>query len=233
METRSEVDRLRKVYREYAVRGFGQSKWSPANKGNQAVLEECHLKIRELLQQTGFFPLENRRILDVGCGTGERLAAFEDLGARPENLFGVDLIPDRIRVARQNHRRIAFQLANAEALPFADRTFDLVIVFTVFTSILNRRMAANVCSEINRVLVSGGAVLWYDFRMHNPLNRHVRGISRKQIQSLFPGFKPFLETISLLPPLARRLGRLTNLLYPTLGSFPILRSHYLGVLTKP
>ncbi len=233
METSVEVNRLRRVYREYAVRGFGESRWSLANRGNQAVRDECHFKSREALQQAGFFPLENRRILDVGCGTGERLAAFADWGARPEQLYGVDLIPDRVSAARQKHPRLTFQLANAEAIPFADGAFDLAMVFTVFTSILSRQMTANVCREINRVLVRGGGVLWYDFRMHNPLNRHVRGISRDRIQEMFPGFKLRLETISLLPPLARRLGRLTHLLYAPLSSFPFLRSHYLGVLTKP
>ena len=232
METNVEVDRLRKVYREYSVRGFGRSKWSQANKGNHAVLDECQGKIREALEKSGFFPLENRRILDVGCGSGERLAAFADWGARLDNLFGVDLIPDRIQAGRQNHPHITFQLANAEALPFANGTFDLVTVFTVFTSILDRQMAANVCREISRVLLCGGAVIWYDFRMRSPLNRHVRGISRGQIQNMFPGFKINLASISLLPPLARRLGRLTRLLYAPLSSLPFLRSHYLGVLTK-
>ena len=233
METRSEVDRLKEVYRGYSVRGFGQSKWSAANRGNQAILKELNLKMREALRRTGFFPLGKLRILDVGCGAGEHLAVFAEWGASQQNLFGIDLIPDRIRAARRNSPRITFQLANAEALPFADRSFDLVSVFTVFTSILNDRMAVNSCREINRILSGGGAVLWYDFRMDNPFNQHVRGISRKHIQNLFPGFAISLETISLLPPLARRLGSLTNLLYPCLRSFPFLRSHYLGVLTKP
>lgn len=233
METRSEVDRLQAVYREYAARGFGQSKWSSANEGNQAIRDECQRQLRELLRRTAFLPFADRRVLDVGCGAGERLAAFENFGARPENLSGVDLIPDRIRAARQNYPRINFELANAETLPFADGTFDLVSVFTVFTSILDRRMAANICGEIVRVLAPGGGVIWYDFRLNNPLNRHVRGISRRRIQNLFPGFKMNLKTISLLPPLARRLGRLTHRLYPPLSSVPFLRSHYLGVLIKP
>jgi ubiquinone/menaquinone biosynthesis C-methylase UbiE len=233
METRAEVDRLQEVYRDYAIRGFGKSKWSPANRGNQAILNECHRKLREALEKAGFFPLETRRILEVGCGTGSRLAAFEEMGAQPENLFGVDLIPDRINAARQLYEGITFKLANAEALPFADGSFDLVAVFTVFTSILNRQMMANVSREITRVLNAGGGVIWYDFRMNNPVNRHVRGILRKQIRNLFPDFRLNLQTISLLPPLARRLGRLTNLLYPPLSSVPFLRSHYLGILTKP
>ncbi|HWX21804.1 MAG TPA: class I SAM-dependent methyltransferase [Candidatus Binatia bacterium] len=233
METRSEVDRLQEVYREYAFRGFGQSKWSLANQGNQAAWGECRRELQELLKQTGFFPLQHRRVLDVGCGTGDRLAGLMELGAAPENLFGVDLIPERIRVAQQHHPRVTFQLANAETLPFADGIFDLVAVFTVFTSILNPQMVANICREIDRVLVSGGGLIWYDFRMHNPLNRHVRGISRNGIQKMFPAFEMTLKTISLLPPLARRLGRLTHVLYSPLSWVPFLRSHYLGVLTKP
>src|SRR5262252_5722773 len=100
METRSEVDRLQEVYRGYAARGFAQSKWSSANKGNQAIWDECQIKLRALLWDAGFFPLHSRRVLDVGCGIGDRLAVFQDFGARPENLFGVDLIPERIRSAR-------------------------------------------------------------------------------------------------------------------------------------
>jgi ubiquinone/menaquinone biosynthesis C-methylase UbiE len=233
METRSEINRLLEVYREYEVRGYGISKWSPDNKGNRAVQEECHFKLRTLLQNRGFLPLKNRRVLEVGCGTGEHLSEFWKMGATPQNLFGIDLIAGRIGIARRNYPQFNFEVANAEALPFADESFDLVAVFTVFTSILDRRMAANVCQEITRVLAAGGGVVWYDFRLHSPLNRHVRGISYRGIKNLFPGFSINLQAISLLPPLARRLGRLTDLLYQPLCSVPILRSHYLGLLTKP
>lgn len=233
METRSEVNRLLEVYREYEVRGFGVSKWSPNNKGNRAVQEECHFKLRRLLQKRGFLPLKNRRVLEVGCGTGEHLGEFWKMGARPQNLFGIDLISDRIGIARRNYPQFNFEVANAEALPFADESFDLVAVFTVFTSILDRRMAANVCQEITRVLVAGGSIVWYDFRLHSPLNPHVRGISHRGIKNLFPGFSVNLQAISLLPPLARRLGRLTSLLYQPLCAVPFLRSHYLGLLIKP
>ena len=110
METRAEVDRLREVYQHYAASGFGNSKWSSANRGNQAIQGERQLKTRQLLERSGFFPLTDRRILDVGCGGGEQLGLFADWGAKPENLFGVDLLPARIRTAKLNFPRIAFQL---------------------------------------------------------------------------------------------------------------------------
>jgi SAM-dependent methyltransferase len=233
METRSEVQRLTHVYREYGERGWRKTKWAITNRGNQAILQERERELKQLLQRSGFLPLGDKRILDVGCGTGENLAGFEAWGAAPKNLFGVDLLADRIRRAKENFPEITFQESNAEALPFANGFFDLVVLFTVFTSILDHRMARNVSREIRRVLRSGGAVVWYDLRMNNPFNQHVRGVSRKEIRDLFPGFDSWLVTVTLLPPLARRAGRMTDLLYPCLASLPFLRSHYLGLLIKP
>ncbi|MEW6301889.1 MAG: class I SAM-dependent methyltransferase [Verrucomicrobiota bacterium] len=233
MEAHSEVERLQSVYREYGERGWGQTKWAPANRGNQAMQRERARMLEQLLRDTGCFPLRQRRILDVGCGGGELLAGFEDWGAKPENLFGVDLLAERICRAKANHPRFNFQRANAESLPFEDEWFDLVTVFTVFSSILDPQMTRNVSREISRVLRPGGAVVWYDFRMNNPFNPHVRGIARGEIRRLFSGHDARLRTITLLPPLARRLGVLTPLLYPCLASLPFLRSHYLGVLGKP
>ncbi len=233
MESRTEIARLRDVYRQYAAGGYEHSRWSRTNPGNEAIARERERKTCELLQRTGFFPFGHKRILDIGCGTGEQLAIFAEWGARSENLFGIDLIPERISAARLNFPRISFQLANAESLPFPDRSFDLVAAFTVFTSILDGRMTANICAEIGRVLRPGGGVLWYDFRMNNPFNKHVRGVPRKQIQRLFPGFRMALEAISLLPPLARRLGALTDRLYRPLESLPFLKTHLLGLLIRP
>lgn len=233
MEIRSEVDRLKEVYWEYSQRGWRKTKWAVTNRGNQAIRQERERKLKQLLQRGGFLPLGRRRILDVGCGTGETLAGFRAWGARPENLFGVDLLSDRICRAKENFPEMNFQEANAETLSFANAFFDLVTVFTVFTSILDPQMTRNLSREINRVLRSGGAVLWYDFRMNNPFNPHVRGISRKGIRKLFPGLHSRMVTITLIPPLARRWGCLTDLLYPCFASLPFLRSHYLGVLVKP
>jgi SAM-dependent methyltransferase len=233
VETAAEVERLREVYRGYSLRGLRHSKWSVANRGNQALVAERRRALRDVLATAGWVPLGSRRVLEVGCGTGEQLAAFKQLGAAPKNLFGIDLVPDRIRRARRDFPELTFQRANAETLPFAADTFDLVAAFTVFTSILSPAMAANVAREINRVLRSGGAVIWYDFRISNPCNRHVRGVSRQRIRRLFPGFTLTLKTVSLLPPLARRLGALTGALYPGLSRIPFLRTHYLGLLAKP
>jgi ubiquinone/menaquinone biosynthesis C-methylase UbiE len=233
METSAEVARLKGVYDEYAARGLDRSRWSNANRGNRAILMERERKARECLARSGFLPLDNKRILDVGCGTGEQLGLFQAWGARAENLFGIDLIPERVQAAQRRFPQITFQTVNAEALPYADGDFDLVAVFTVFTSILNPEMRDNISGEISRVLAADGAILWYDFRINNPFNPYVRGMPRTQIRRLFPGFRLALEAVSLVPPLARHLGAFTKLLYAPLRSVPFLRTHLLGLLFKP
>ena len=169
----------------------------------------------------------------MGCGSGKVLASLLALGAQPENLCGVDLLPDRIAEAQQRYPALQFQCANAEHLDFPDDHFDLVLLFTVFSSILDGQMARNVAHEVSRVLRPSGAVLWYDFRYNNPRNPNVRGITLARIHHLFPELEMHLRTITLLPPLARRLGRLTPMLYPLLAAIPPLRTHYLGLLVKP
>ncbi|GAB4279685.1 MAG: hypothetical protein Kow0080_32080 [Candidatus Promineifilaceae bacterium] len=172
-------------------------------------------------------------MLDIGCGYGHVLAQFEQWGAHPDNLYGIDLLPDRIETARQTYPDFHLFQGNAEHLDFPDAHFDIVLLFTVFSSILDDGMAQNVAREVHRALKPGGAVLWYDFRYNNPSNPHVRGMTKRHICQIFPNFELHLRTITLLPPLARRLGWLTSMLYPALVSIPVLRTHYLGILVKP
>lgn len=227
-----EVKRLVEVYQNYRENSLINMKWSLTNPGNRAIVEERNRLMTRLLQGHGFFPLTQRRILDVGCGGGTILSSFKNLGASSKNLYGVDLIPERISQAKESFPEIHFQVGNAENLSFQSASFDLVLLFTVFTSILDIRMARHISGEISRVLKPGGAVVWYDFRYNNPSNPHVRGMTQEAIISLFPNFRVILQTLTLIPPLSRRLGPLTPIFYPILAAIPCLRTHYLGMLLK-
>jgi ubiquinone/menaquinone biosynthesis C-methylase UbiE len=233
MITLPEVQRLKEVYRKYEETAAVQAKWSRANPGNLTIQAERDALLESLLRRQGFLPLTGSRILDVGCGGGAVLASFENLGASSENLYGVDLMSDRIALAKESFPDIHFQAGNAENLVFPSAYFDLVLLYTVFSSILDIRMARNVAQEVSRVLKPGGAVVWYDFLYNNPKNPQVRGLRLQAIRDLFPDFHLILRKITLFPPLARRLGPLTAVLYPALAAIPCLRTHYLGLLQKP
>jgi SAM-dependent methyltransferase len=145
----------------------------------------------------------------------------------------MDLLPHRVEAARKAFPAIEFHTGSAEHIPFPDGGFDLVLTITLFSSIFDPKMASNVAREITRVLRPGGALLWYDFRYDNPSNRDVHGVTAAAARALFPGLQGELHGVTLVPPLARRLGPLTSVAYPLLGALPFLRSHLLGLLWKP
>lgn len=228
-----EADRIRQVYDRYDQKGWAESKWADTNPGNARNLQERERRIGGLLVETGYAPLAGRRLLEIGCGSGKVMRSLLRLGARPENCYGVDLIPDRIGEAQAACPGVHFQAANAEQLPFETGSFHLVAVFTVFSSILDDATARRIAGEMDRVLKPGGAVIWYDLRVNNPGNPNVRGLRPPELARLFPEYRPRLCKLTLVPPLARRLGSLTGTLYPILVAMPLLRTHLGGVLMKP
>jgi ubiquinone/menaquinone biosynthesis C-methylase UbiE len=155
------------------------------------------------------------------------------LGANPALCYGVDLMAERVEEARRLHPTINFRTGNAERLDFPADEFDLVVLSTLISSILDDSMRHAIAVEAERVLKPGGAVLWYDIRYPSPTNRNVRRVSRREVHGLFPRLHVSLRTVTLLPPLARRLGWVTPILYPTLASVPVLRSHLVGLIIKP
>ncbi len=228
-----EVRRLEEVYRGYADEDRSGTRWGLDNRGNQAIRAERDRVQRDLLGSQGLLPLGEREILEVGCGTGHVLAHLVELGATRERLHGVELLEPRVEIARRELPWLDVVEGNAESLPHSDASFDLVLLFIVFSSILDPVMQRNVAAECARVLRPGGHVLWYDFRYDNPSNRNVRGISRDELEGLFVGFETSARTLTLVPQIARRLGPLTGTLYPALAAIPPLRTYYMALLRKP
>jgi SAM-dependent methyltransferase len=226
-----EIDRIARAYRGYEE-DHASRRWSLANRGNRAALDERQGAIRQMLTAKGWLPLGTRSVLEVGTGSGAELARLLELGADPHRLAGVDLLADRVAAAKAAYPELDLRVANAERLDFADGQFDLVLALTLFSSIKDQAMARNVAGEIERVIRPGGALVWYDFRYDNPRNPNVTGMTEVRIRALFPRLSGTLRRVTLLPPLARRLGPLTPALYPVLSLAPPLRTHLVGLLVK-
>ena len=156
-------------------------RYSFFNEANFFIYQERQKKIIDLLRRNNFEELEDKKILDIGCGNGGWLRDFVQWGAHSENLYGIDLLKDRIEEAKKINPNFNFLCANAEKLDFDDKSFDIVIVATCFTSILDAKMKKNIAREILRVVKIGGIILWYDFRFDNPWNPDVKGIEKKEI----------------------------------------------------
>jgi ubiquinone/menaquinone biosynthesis C-methylase UbiE len=227
--TFAEVKRIKSVYSKYAER---EDPEKARRAGRQRMVRDRDKALFRLLDQEVVRPLSRYRILDLGCGRGDLIERLQCFGFPDMSLFGADLLPDSLAAAARKCPSVAFTEANAEHLPFPAQRFDFVLVFTVFSSILDPVMAGNVAREIDRVLTPDGAVIWYDMRYPNPWNRNIRAMTTRRIQSLFPNYRLELHAKTLIPTIAYRLGFLTEPLYPALASFPGLRSHYFGLLRR-
>jgi SAM-dependent methyltransferase len=174
--------------------------------------------------------LSECQILDIGCGNGSLLNWFQAEGAEPRNLVGIDLLPAQIEDARNKYPGLFFLEANAERLEFPDASFDVILAFTVFSSILDGSMARNVAQTIARILKRDGVIVWYDIRYPNPWNRNVQAMTKARIRRLFPNFMLDLTSITVLPPLTHRLGNYAKKAYPLLTMIPVFHSNYIGLL---
>jgi SAM-dependent methyltransferase len=225
-----EEDRIRNAY---ARRGHA-ARDSFLNPGHLFMIQERERRVLPLLARYGFAQLGDARILEVGCGTGQWLRDLVRWGANPVRISGIDLLPDRIAAAEAACAAgIRLACGSATSLPFADADFDIVLQSTVFTSILDRGVRGAVAAEIRRVLRPRGVILWYDYHLDNPANPDVRGVSRRDIDDLFPGCEIDLQRVTLAPPLARAIAPYSRIACEWLQLIPLLRTHYLGIIRIP
>lgn len=204
--------------------------WDVANRGYARLSLERETQLSRLIARS--LPHKSATLLDVGCGEGglaKTLASFD-----PDVRYvGVDLRDDAVARARLMAPQLEFFAASADDLPFEDGIFDVAVAATLFSSIPSSTIERDAAREIARVLRPAGWLIWYDLRYGNPRNRAVHGISAQRLAELFPGWKRELQTFTVAPPLARRLGLLTPVAYPILHTVPIVRTHLLGRLQCP
>lgn len=224
--------RVRASYQRYDTDPSEQVRRDATNPGLAKLIAEWHSRLVERLEGERDLDLSSARILDLGCGTGELLGSLISAGAKPANCFGVDLMPSRVSAASERLPGAHISSGNAGVLEFGSGEFDLVCMSMIISSILSDELSKSVCEEAIRVLRPHGTVAWYDMRLPNPRNPEVRGIRKKDVRRLFPGAQIELESITLLPPVARRLGRGTDWWYPKLSRVSALRGRYLGLITK-
>jgi SAM-dependent methyltransferase len=184
--------------------------------------------IIKFLHCTGMQPVADRRVLEIGCGTGANLLELIRLGFRPENLTGNDLLEDRLELARSRlPASVTLLSGDASSLELAHQRFDIVLKSTVFTSILDDALQVRVTTRMWELVRPGGGILWYDFTCNNPANPDVRGVPLWRIRNLFPHGPMRRWRVTLAPPIGRRLCRISPALYPLANAVPLLRTHAL------
>lgn len=105
-------------------------------------------------------------VLDVGCGTGTLAIAAKRRVGPTGRVHGTDASASMLARARKKAQRagleIDLQIGVAEALPYEDATFD-VVLSTLMLHHLPREPRRIFAREVRRVLRPGGRLLVVDF----------------------------------------------------------------------
>jgi ubiquinone/menaquinone biosynthesis C-methylase UbiE len=132
--------------------------------------------------------LQPRYVLDVGCGGGQEMIPFAERGARA---IGVDISMEVGRTGRDllstldRRVEIAYICGAAEALPFPDRSFDVVICRVALPYMDN----AKALSEMLRVLRPGGVVLIQIHEIRYYLEKLMGGLRSRNPATIRDGLK--------------------------------------------
>lgn len=117
------------------------------------------------------------RVLDYGCGRGERSLTALGHGAEVD---GIDIssvyIAEATAAAQEaghDPERFRFVVGDAHALPYADGTFDLVIG----EGIVHHLDLKTSLREVHRVLAPGGRAVFLEPLLDNPLLRLFRRLT--------------------------------------------------------
>lgn len=126
-----------------------------------------------------------KKILDVGCGTGETLSFVKTIFPKAK-LYGIDTSRRAIKYSRQRgHKNILY--SKAEDLPFKKNTFDLIMFLDVLEHIEEDQLAINEASRVLKkkgiiVITSPGLnLIWSN---HDVEQGHKRRYTRKRIKLL-------------------------------------------------
>jgi len=218
---------------ERYARRVDADRYGPLKPDVRMTLQERQRAMLRLFARRGWHDLSRLRLLEVGSGGGANLLELLRLGFAPEQLTGVELLAARHASARAAlPPAVTLHEGDATALDLPPASQDIVLVSTVFSSLLDDAFQQRLADCIWSWTRPGGGVLWYDFTVDNPRNPDVRGVPLRRVRQLFPDASIEASRVTLAPPIARVVSRWHPSLYTLLNTMPMLRTHVLAWLAK-
>ncbi len=135
-----------------------------------------------------FFPKE-AKLLDIGCGMGREAFALADLGF---SIIGIDISEEVIKQVSQlslkNCYDIAFSVYDGYTLPFADASFEVVIIWAqTFGLLYGDIYKSKFLNECKRVLKKEGLLSFSGHDYEYLIEHHKQYVSGRK-------FYPYVNT---------------------------------------
>ena len=225
----SEVEKIKQRYAERAADSTVQAQ--DTNQKYSDYIKAERQAIYSNICRDRFKDLSAVELIEIGAGSGDNLLFFNNIGLLWKNIYANELLEDRIEVLKGKlDREATIDSGDARRLDYKAK-FDVVFQSTVFTSVLDTSFKIELANKMKEMVKEDGILLWYDFKYDNPNNQDVKGINKREIESLFRGFSSFeYYNVTLLPPLGRRIGNLYNFVN---SLFPFLKTHLICVISNP
>ena len=187
------------------------------------------------------------KILEIGCGIGSVVFELSQAGY---DIIGTDISSEAIEYGQKKYGDIHLDVQPAEALPYKDESFDIVLSFDLFEHIA--KIDKHV-SEVNRVLCTSGYYLFqtpnkfsntiFETIYHKSLkwrrahpSLHTPGQLKRRLikhgfEIQFVKMNPVNEFT--LNKLRKRFGRLSNIFkYVNISKLPIFLQPNMYVIAK-
>jgi ubiquinone/menaquinone biosynthesis C-methylase UbiE len=128
--------------------------------------------VRLLLEVVGGTAVRERDVIDIGCGRGGNIAALYKY-FKPRFIVGLDVCPANIAYCSAKNRlsEASFLVGDAENIPFADESFEVVLNIESAHAYPNR---ARFYAEVYRILRPGGTLLYAELMPAEQVERNVR-----------------------------------------------------------
>lgn len=231
-EVDEELRRAREVYLRRATDPHLARLYEPLSPVPMYSAQQRDRAVARMLRDSGLTTLAGVDLLDVGCGAGGELRRWLTYGLEPERMAGIDLMPERIDVARRFLPQVDLRIGSAHQLPWPDQSFDVVTQYTVLSSIADPGVRLRIAAEMLRVLRPGGRILSYDMRHVAPGRADLVSIGRAELRRLFPNLLVAIRPVTLRWALVHRIIPVSTLAGEALERLPILCSHYLALITR-
>ncbi len=145
-------------------------------RGYDAITEKVIMTDRFYEDCLGMLSRYGGKILDVGCGQGLLLKKIGQRAAAGSQLFGLDISPKLVGMARENNPGATIEVGDAEAMPYPDGEFDIVCMTEALEHMLDYGRAL---AEIHRVLKPGGIFIvsvpnrdWARYDFYDKIRNH-------------------------------------------------------------